>query len=437
MLSKTIKRKSGKIICGILAIVLIFSCVSVSVYAVTAAEKEEYQQKIDNIKNQIAENEKKIAALKAEASTYDDEIGALQEKIDVLQKQIDLYNEEIGLIDADIGVIDGQITSIQNEIDSLNKQIKELDNQIVDIQQEIADTYTLLGQRIRASYLSGTNSSLEYLLTSNDFQYQSYLERIELLSRISDHDDKLITDLRKDIEDLQKKMAEIEDMKTQKASKISELDEMKDDLEAKKKEQVDARQVIQNAEDEIQADLNKIMSVVNKLNTSSKEYEKAIEQGEAAINEYEKKLAAQNTEIGSGHVGGMICPLQYSDRYLSSPYGTRTLNGSTRQHNGVDICCWSGTYGKTLSAAANGTVVTANKSGYGGGYGLYVVISHGNGVQTYYAHMSSVSVNVGDYVTQGTKIGAAGNTGYSFGAHLHFGVMVNGSWVNPLNYISI
>lgn len=430
-------KKSKKITSLVLALVLVLSALTISVYALTDSEKQEYEAKIEAIQSQIKENEEKIKELKAEAATYDDEIGALQEKIDVLQDQIDLYNEEIALIDADIAVIDNQISGIENEIDALNKQIDELDKQVLVIEQEIADTYTLLGERIRVAYMSGAGTSLEYLLTNDEFEFQSYLERVELLERIAEHDDALIKDLEDDIESLKVKVVEIKDMQTRLDSKIKELDEVKKEHEAKKQEQVDARKVILDAEAEIQADLDKVMSIVNKLNNTSAEYEAAIEKGEATILDYEQKLSQQNTSFGSGQVSGdMIWPLPYSDTYVSSSFKMRTLNGVTRQHNGIDICRWAGTHGASIVAVKDGTVEYANHNGYGGGYGLYVVINHGNGVKTYYAHLSSVHVNTGDYVTQGTVIGLAGNTGYSFGAHLHFGLMINGGWVNPMNYLS-
>ena len=159
MLLKTTD-KSKKILSIVLSLVIVFGVMSVSAYALTDAEKQEYQDKIDAIKEQIKENEKKIAELEAEAATYDSDINALQEKIDVLQDQIDLYNDEIALIDADIKIIDNQITGIQNEIEDLNKQIKELDEQVIVVQQQIADTYTLLGERIRVTYLGSCDTLL-------------------------------------------------------------------------------------------------------------------------------------------------------------------------------------------------------------------------------------------------------------------------------------
>lgn len=430
-------KKSNKIFALLLAVVLVVSSLSVSCFAVTDAEKAEYEKKIEELQKQIEENKKKIEETKKKASVYDDDVSALQDKIGALQEQIDLYNEAIAVIDADIAVIDNQIKGVENEIDSLNKQIDELDKQVVEIQQKIADTYTLLGERIRASYMSGASSSLEYLLTSDEFEFQSYLERVELIERIAEHDDTLIKDLEKEIDSLKAKVLEIEDTKTRLAGKIKELDEVKKEHEAKKKEQEDARQVILDAEAEIQKDLDKVMAVIHEFDKESKAYQAAIDKAEDAIMDYENKLAEQNTSFGSGQVSGdMIWPLPYSDTYVSSSFKMRTLNGVTKQHNGIDICRWAGTHGATIVAVKDGTVEVAYKSGNNGGYGLYVVINHGNGVKTYYAHLSATLVNVGDYVTQGTTIGRAGNTGYSFGAHLHFGLMINGGWVNPMNYLT-
>ncbi len=429
MLLKMIKNISDKAVCVVLSLVVVLSVTLVPVFALSSQEKAEYNNKINAIKDQIEENKKKISEMDEKASSYDSEIEGYQDKIDVLQSQIDLFNQKISVIQADIDVVDGKIDSVNNEIDALKAQINDVDDQIADIQQDIADTYTLLGKRIRASYMCGANSALEYILTSDDFQYQSFLERVEFLKRIAENDDKLVKTLENNITSLNKKI-----------EKIKELDKMKDELEGKKQEQVDARQVIQDDEDEIQGQLDKIMEIVDGYNKKSKEYQDAVERGESAIRDYEAELAARSRErgeTGSGTTGDMIWPLPYGDTYISSLYGWRQLEGesSGRNHNGLDICRrGSGaTYGSTVVAVKDGKVIEAVTDGYGGGFGLYVGISHGDGVETYYAHLSAVTVSVGDYVTQGSMIGRAGNSGYSFGAHLHYGVMVNGSWIDPLS----
>lgn len=431
MLSKTVYN-SKKVFSLLLALVILVSGLSISAFALTDAEKQEYKNKIEEIKQQIAANQEKIDALEQEASKYDPEISTLQSKIDALQQQIDLYNREIALIDADIARVDEQISSVEAEIEALNKQIKELDQQVIKLEQEKADTYVLLGERIRASYMAGAATPLEFILTSDDFEFQVYLERVELLQRIAENDDKLIKELEQNIIDIGVKVAEIEDVKKRLNTKIAELDEAKIEYEEKKQEQVDARKVIEDAEALIQKDLDKVMAIVNKLDAQSAEYQAAIDKREEAILDLEDKLSEKNTHYGSGVVDGdMVWPLPYEDAYISSSFKTRW----GKQHNGIDTCRWAGTHGADVIAVKAGTVEVANW-GWGGGYGNYVVINHGNGVLTYYAHLSNIRVSVGQRVRQGDVIGNAGNTGYSFGAHLHFGLMINGGWVNPVNYLT-
>lgn len=143
-----------------------------------------------------------------------------------------------------------------------------------------------------------------------------------------------------------------------------------------------------------------------------------------------KKVNPNVSAEGDGVVTGkFIWPLP-SCKMVSSGYGYR--NG--RYHAGVDIS-GNGVYGKEILAADGGTVVEVNPSGWGGGYGLYVIIDHGGGYRTVYAHCSSINVRVGQKVSQGQLIARAGNSGNSSGAHLHFEIRVNGQSVNPLPYI--
>ncbi|MCH5199064.1 MAG: M23 family metallopeptidase, partial [Oscillospiraceae bacterium] len=164
-------------------------------------------------------------------------------------------------------------------------------------------------------------------------------------------------------------------------------------------------------------------------------------QYEADMAAFEKRIdaiiaAAKNRAGGITFTPseGLIWPLQYKGTYISSGYGTRTDPGTGRQkyHGGIDTCVSGGTYGKSVVAAANGTVLTA--SYMANGYGYYVLIDHGNGLYTLYGHNSRLNVSTGQTVKQGDVIAYAGESGYAFGAHVHFEVRVNGNKVNPLSY---
>ena len=128
--------------------------------------------------------------------------------------------------------------------------------------------------------------------------------------------------------------------------------------------------------------------------------------------------------------------MPYNRCYISSPYGTRTFNGVTKMHYGIDICVSGGTLGKRIIAPADGVVITAITGGYNGGAGTYTVIDHGDGLLTYYYHCNALNVSKGQKVSQGDTIAYIGSTGYSTGPHLHFAITVNGSYVNPLSKVS-
>ncbi len=149
----------------------------------------------------------------------------------------------------------------------------------------------------------------------------------------------------------------------------------------------------------------------------------------------ERGIRAQSLSMGSYTViqtTGMFCWPAVNLYTVTSPYGSRSLG----YHRGIDIS-GANASGKLIVAGAAGTITEAGWST--GGYGNYVKISHGNGVETLYAHMldNSILVNVGDNVLKGQTIGRVGNTGYSFGAHLHFEVRVNGNRLDPAPFLGL
>lgn len=185
-----------------------------------------------------------------------------------------------------------------------------------------------------------------------------------------------------------------------------------------------------------------------------KGYEKVLEEGSDGVTVTEYKAVFINGEYTSRTLMSVSAVSEPVDRkveygtyvrtavfawpykgYITSYFGGRTLGGAYDFHNGIDIVSNGGvTYGQPIKAALDG-VVTVARYYDAGGYGKYVVIRHDNGMETYYAHMSEVLVNVGDRVSLGDVIGKIGSTGYSTGPHLHFGVKVNGQMVNPLKYL--
>lgn len=175
------------------------------------------------------------------------------------------------------------------------------------------------------------------------------------------------------------------------------------------------------------------LGIVEKYTTEQAEYTNV----EKAVSDlYEKKVvrttsstavAATGTNTSSKVVNLGISLIRPVSGTVTSRFGARW----GRSHKGIDIGAPKGT---TIVAAASGTV-TVSQYGYNGGYGNYVMISHGNGVQTLYGHCTSLLVSAGTYVTQGQPVATVGNTGDSTGNHLHLEIRVNGVAQNPQNYV--
>lgn len=420
--------------------ICLFSAV-ITVEALTDKEQaSQLEKEIDEIQKRIDANKGKIADLKKRADSQQQYIDELQSQVDTVQSKINLMNKGIAEVQSQINKVNDEISTLEKQIKKLENDIKRYDDEIVKKQLEIAETYTRLGQRIRALYLAGPTSNLELVLSSDTFEYETFLSQIELLNRISEHDNNLVESIKQGIEDIKRLQAEIQDtIKERDAEKVV-LEEKKAELDEKKAKQVKAREAVEVEERKIQADMNEILGYVAKLNSESAQYKRINDNAERMIEEYERKIVeilSGKSSSGSGTVStGMMWPVQYKNTYISSLFGPRTLGGNSGYHNGIDICVYGGTHGKNISASAAGKVITAYNSGYNGGYGLYVVIDHGNGVQTYYAHCSSVLVSTGQKVSKGQTIAKIGSTGFSTGPHLHFGVLVNGTWKNPLNYVN-
>ena len=402
--------------------------------ALTDEEREEILSGQERLQEEIEENEKLIAELEEKAAEYDDDIAVLQEKVDLYQSQIDLYNQEIAIIDENINNLDIQIQGINDEIAALAAQIIALEDEIAIKEQEKQAVYNVLAERLRASYMSGPGSSLEYILTADEFDFESYLDRVELIQCIAEQDQANIDALEQAILEYNASIAELQSVQDLHAAKITELNDAKAEQEAAKQEQVDARSEIEAIQEQYNVELEAIKAIVDSYEAESQALQDAIDKREETMDKLDQQLSDQNKHYGSGVVDGdMIWPLPYNDVYISSSYKLRTLNGVTRWHNGIDTCRWSGTHGADVIAVKDGVIESA---GWNGGYGNLVVVNHGNGVLTYYAHLSGYNCSAGQSVSQGDVIGYAGNTGYSFGAHLHFGIMINGNWVDPVLYVT-
>ncbi len=417
-----------RLISVVLCIVMTLASVSFGVYA-----ERDFQAEIDALESKIDANNAK----KEDKQKSADE---LNEEIDTLQEQIDVYNAQISELNSQISGYDAVINQHEAEIAKLDESINETGVQIDKLNAQIANTQEVLAERMRASYMAGETSILEILLDSSDFE--SFLTRLELLSAVAKRDNELISAYNSQIDESNKL---VEQLNTQKQEQVDKQAA----VEAERAKIVDSRAQIQSARNSISSQQTKLEkkvdsynSILSNLDQSSAQYRAQMEKIKKEQAEYDaikqggmdNGSGSLNTGGGKSEIGnypvsskGMIAPLQYSNVYVSQHYGH---NG----HKGVDICTrgTGSTMGKEIRAAADGVVYSAE---FHKSWGNNVYINHGNGVYTRYAHCSKMIVSAGDQVKQGQVIAYVGNTGNSFGPHLHFEVWVNGTRTNPEEWI--
>ena len=174
---------------------------------------------------------------------------------------------------------------------------------------------------------------------------------------------------------------------------------------------------------------------MKELESDAAAYQKIIDEADAQMESLRRRLSGQLSTSGGGkaYVGGEFTWPTPSCHYITSHFSPRRKNpvtGVYKRHTGTDI---GASYGSSIVAANSGTVTLA---GWNSGYGNCVVIDHGGGRATLYAHMSSISVSAGQTVQRGQQIGLVGSTGNSTGPHLHFEILINGAAVDPMQYFN-
>ena len=390
------KKKLIGTLCGILAFVIAFLAVgqflavSSHVEAATDANLQAMENKLDALKKQKNEISKKLTAAKnnkAEAVKYK------------------------SYIDQQMNIVYEEVTTINELISSLDSKVKDKEAEIKAAKTERNKQLENFKQVMLLTYEGGNASYIEMVLNAENFY--DFLTRVERVSSLMDYCNTVM-----------------EEMKTLE----NKLNIAKEDLETSLNAQLEYKEelILREAELEtLQAEnetylknLEKDISGYQSTYNSYAEEEKKID---AEIEKYLKELQEKEN---SAYVGGeFIWPVPRSWSRISSPYGWRTLNGKREHHNGIDIPASKGT---KIYASNGGKVITAT---WHYSYGNYVIIDHGGGKATLYAHASKLNCKVGDKVKQGDVIAYVGTTGHSTGNHLHFEVRINGAKQNPLNYV--
>ena len=396
------------------SLVLCFAFIlSTFTFGLTAQAKttSELREERDRIQSEINSAQNKIDSLAKEKAETEEYLSALRSKISLLQDKIDSLESEKASLQADIDAIQYNIDKTVAEIEKNQKEIDEK-------QAEFDKSYELYCQRLRAMYVSGTASNLEVLLTCTDMS--AMLTRSQMIKSVSQQDSKILDDLMKKMEEIEKKKQELE-------VKNNELNEDKDKLEASKKELQSSIDEINSSKSELDAQAAEANALMRKISNKQSEYMELIETNRDQIREIENEI---NQAIsGSGSYGSGSGQLRYptDSRTVSAGYPNYS---SGAYHGGIDFPVSTGS---NVYAAASGRVIIVKYLNYS--YGYYVLIDHGDGLSTLYAHNSQILVSQGQTVSAGQIIAKSGSTGNSTGPHCHFEVRVNGNRVSPWNYL--
>lgn len=349
----------------------------------------------DSLNSELESIQGQIGNARAQKASAEEIIREIAVKLHTIQVELDAANAELD--------------RIHSEEDKVNAQIKQIELELEAARKQLLERQDLLNKRIRAIYIHGQLNYLEVIMGSKNFS--DFANRLELLKRVIRSDYNLIQDIRVRQEQIQAKMNELSLQKQELEKLAAEATKAQQAIEMKRAEQqavMDSAKAQRDAAEQMEQDLI----------ASSERIRQQIQARQGG--------GMEPQVIGSG-ILGYPC-----SGPITSPFGYRIhpIFGTTIYHSGIDIGVDEGT---PVHAADSGVVIY---SGSGlTGYGNVVIIDHGNGLSTLYAHNSALLVSEGESVSKGQVVAYSGMTGYATGPHVHFEVRVNGSPTDPMGYL--
>ncbi len=413
-MNKKVIRIITIVMAGVMILSLLLSLFASGIH-VHAESSSEIKDQIDKLKDEQAEVKEQIAQLEAQRKKNQADIASL-----VAEKTN--YDQQIGLLYA-------QIQSTGDLISAYNLLIADKQKELDEAQQKLTDLNEAYRERLRAMEEEGELSYWSVLFQANSFA--DFLDRLNMIQEIAGAD-------RRRLEQLDAAAKDVEEAKTVLTEEKAGLEETK--------------QTLEKAQKELEAKSAEASSLLNELIAKGEEYLKYVEECEEQDrimmeqiadkqHQYDKAKYSEwlatsvpPTTRPSGRpntVGGVTWLVPTQNYRITSPYGMRIhpVYGYPKMHTGVDLAA---PFNTPIYASRAGVVVWA---GWGSTGGWWVKVDHGDGFATTYLHMTRYIVKIGDFVEAGQVLGYMGSTGVSTGSHLHFGVMKDGKWVDPLKYI--
>lgn len=361
-----------------------------------------------------------IATISMVFQSFALDISADKSKLKEVNKKIEETLRNLKENESKQKSVSEEIKRLENQIIKLEREIEEIDQQISDTktkieisqdelkaaEESIVEKNDVLNSRLRVMYKNDSIEYLEVLLDSADFT--DLLSRIDMVKKIFNHDVNLLKDLKNRRDQIEEKKAALESQRAQLLSLMEQIKKKQQNLAVSRGE-------MERVKKELVKD------------------HKALEKQEDELNELAERIAEEirRKQSTGKYVGGvMTWPAPGYERITSSfGYRVHPILKIKKLHTGIDIGV---PMNQSIVAAQNGTVI---HSGWLGGYGKVIMVDHGGGIVTLYAHNSKLLVKEGQRINKGQVIAKSGSTGMSTGPHLHFEVRENGNYVDPLKYV--
>lgn len=413
-MSQKTKRRLATVMAAILVISLMASLLLSLVGSTLARSSKDIAGEMNELDNQADDYAQQADDLRSQAEEKQ------QQALEAVQKKLN--------IDQAIVLLEDEIDQTKAELQNLNLEIAAKQAEVDEAVAAEAAKTEQYKTRLRAMEENGEESYWSVIFRASSLS--DLLDQLAMIADISKADQLMQEQLAEARARVEQEQDALEEKRAERSAKQAELEE-KQILLSEKRAEVDELII------ELCADNELLLAAEDEASKMEAELRA---QSLALLNDYNKAVQRENAAShsssggsGTASASGFVFPLPSGTAYVSCPYGYRyhPIRGDYTFHYGVDLAAASGT---SIYAAKSGTVVQSTMASVNGNY---VTIQHSDGTSTLYAHMSSRAVSVGDYVSQGSVIGYVGTTGLSTGPHLHFEIYVNGSTVNPMEYVSV
>ncbi|MFO7929022.1 MAG: peptidoglycan DD-metalloendopeptidase family protein [Candidatus Humimicrobiaceae bacterium] len=354
------------------------------------------EEELEQIQNEREETQEKIKKVKKQEQEYIQQVGVVEEQLLGALSELDELNNNL--------------TEAKSEIDHTTIELVLKEQELKKIEEELGEKIQVLNERVAAIYKNGNGNFLEILLKAETFI--DFISRLKLMNLIAEKDTEIIKVIKDKKQATLSVKKSILDLREKQKDHKKEVEKLVAQAEAKKSEV-----------EGIYTNKKTLLSETRANKDALIKMEKQLEAKEAEV-----KRILESYKHGSAPSGKFMWPVAGR---ITSGFGYRIhpIFGTNRFHSGLDIAA---PYGTLVKAADGGEVVQA---GYFGGYGYSIMIYHGGGFATWYAHLSNFNVSAGQFVEKGQVIGFVGSTGWSTGPHLHFEVRVNGNAQNPMGHL--